>query len=81
MPFGGAGLRAALERLRGAVAARDRDPAALHIVPMGILPDPEKLAFYESLGVTEAVLRLPSGSREEVLPALDEFVRYLPAGP
>jgi probable F420-dependent oxidoreductase len=81
MPIGGAGLRAALERLRGAVAARDRDPAALHIVPMGILPDPEKLDFYESLGVTEAVLRLPSGSREEVLPALDEFVRYLPAGP
>jgi len=78
MPIGGAGLRAALEELRRAVAARDRDPGALHIVPMGIHPDADKLAYYESLGVTEAVLRLPSAPRDAVLPKLDEFVRYLP---
>jgi len=80
MPIGGAGLRAALERLRGAMEARDRDPKALHIVPMGIVPDREKLAFYETLGVTEAVLRLPSGTREAVLPVLDDFAKYLDGG-
>jgi len=77
MPIGGAGLRAALEDLRRAMDARGRDPAALHIVPMGIHPDRHKLAHYESLGVTEAVLRLPSAPRDEVLPVLDEFAQYL----
>ena len=59
--------------------ARDRDPSELHIVPMGILPDREKLAHYASLGVTEAVLRLPSGPRDQVLPVLDDFTEYLTA--
>jgi hypothetical protein len=44
---------------------------------MGILPVPDKLDYYASLGVTEAVLRLPSAAREEVLPALDDFTQYL----
>lgn len=79
MPIGGAGLRTALDELRRAMEVRRRDPAELHIVPMGILPDREKLAHYASLGVTEAVLRLPSGPRDEVLPVLDDFVQYLSA--
>jgi probable F420-dependent oxidoreductase len=77
MPIGGAGLREALPRLKESFAARDRDPAALHIVPMGIQPDRAKLDYYQELGVTEAVLRLPSEPAEKVLPVLDEFARYL----
>ncbi len=83
MPIGGAGLQAALPELRRACEARGRDPAALDVVPMGVLPDAAKLAFYASLGVTEAVLRLPSAPRDVVLPVLDEYTRFLaptPAG-
>lgn len=77
MPIGGAGLHEALPRLQAAFAARDRDPAVLHIVPMGIDPDPAKLDYYAEIGVTEAVLRLPSAAADSVLPVLDEFTRYL----
>jgi probable F420-dependent oxidoreductase len=78
MPIGGAGLRVALDELKRAFEAADRDPASLHIVPMGIIPDEQKLEYYQSLGVTEAVLRLPGGSRDQVLPVLDEYCKHLP---
>jgi probable F420-dependent oxidoreductase len=77
IPIGGAGLKEALPELRRVVEAAGRDPGALHVVPMGVLPDDAKLDYYRSLGVTEAVLRLPSASRDEVLPVLDDFARFL----
>jgi len=77
IPIGGAGLRTTLGDLRRAFEERGRDPRALHVVPMGVIPDAEKLAYYESLGVTEVVLRLPAALRETVLPRLDDFARYL----
>jgi probable F420-dependent oxidoreductase len=77
IPIGGAGIREALPELRRAVEARGRDPQALHVVPFGVLPSAEKLAYYAGIGVSEAVLRLPSAPRDEVLPALDRFVRFL----
>jgi hypothetical protein len=62
-------------------AAEDvgRDPAELTVVPFGTLPDQGKLDHYESLGISETVLRLPSAGRDEVLRALDSFVSFLPA--
>ncbi|MDG2334814.1 MAG: LLM class F420-dependent oxidoreductase [Myxococcota bacterium] len=77
MPIGGSGMRESLSRLREAMSERQRDPASLRIVPMGVLPDEKKLAYYRDSGATEAILRLPSGSRDVVLPRLDEFARYL----
>ena len=77
IPIGGAGLGETLPELRRALAERGRDAEELHVVPMGILPNPEKLARYESLGVTEAVLRLPTAPRDAVLPVLDELARFL----
>ena len=77
MPIGGAGIQAALPDLRRAMEERGRDPGDLHVVPLGILPDPGKLEYYESIGVTEAVVRLPSATREVVMPVLDEYARYL----
>jgi len=76
MPIGGSGMRESLEQLREAMAAHGRDPDNLRIVPMGVLPDEKKLAYYRDSGATEAILRLPSGDRELVLPRLDEFARY-----
>jgi probable F420-dependent oxidoreductase len=77
MPIGGAGVREALPLLRRALEERERDPSNLHVVPMGILPDARKLEYYASVGVTEAVLRLPSAPRDEVLPVLDAHARFL----
>ncbi len=76
MPIGGAGMREALARLREAMQERGRDPDQLRIVPMGIMPNEDKLAYYRENGATEAVLRLPSAARDKVLPRLDEFARY-----
>jgi probable F420-dependent oxidoreductase len=77
IPIGGAGVREALPALRAAFEARGRDPKDLHLVPMGILPSREKLDYYERIGVTEAVLRLPSAPSEVVLPLLDEYARFV----
>ena len=77
MPIGGAGMREAIGRLREVMAERGRDPDALRIAPMGVLPDEAKLAYYRETGATEAILRLPSAGPEKVLPRLDEFTKYL----
>ena len=74
IPIGGAGVRAALDDLRRACDARGRDFGAMQIVPFGTLPSKEKLAYYEEHGVTEVVLRVPGGGRDEVLPVLDQLV-------
>ena len=74
---GGAGMAAQLETLRGLLAERGRDPRALHVVPMGVFPSDEKLAYYKEAGVTECVLRIPSAPRDAVLPVLDDYVQYI----
>jgi probable F420-dependent oxidoreductase len=73
MPIGGAGIRAVLPELYRAVEAAGRDPANLRIVPFGTTPAIGKLEYYQSLGVTEVALRLPSAPRDEVLPVLDAY--------
>jgi len=73
IPIGGAGMRAALPDLHRACEAVGRDPQTLQIVPFGTVPDAGKLEYYESIGVTEVVLRLPSGGPDRVLPVLDEY--------
>ena len=73
IPIGGAGIRAALADLQRACDATGRDFSTLQIVPFGTVPDAGKLEYYESIGVTEVVLRLPAASGERVLPLLDEY--------
>ena len=73
IPIGGAGVRAALPQLRAAYEARGRDPDALRIVPFGTVPDPGKVEYYASIGVNEIVMRVPSATRDRVLPLLDEY--------
>jgi probable F420-dependent oxidoreductase len=75
LPIGGAGLREALDDLRRAVEARGRRFEDLQIVPMGVLPDAGKLEHYASLGCREAVLRVPSAPRDQLMPVLDEYAR------
>ena len=77
MPFGGAGISAELDKLRSVFAARGRDLNELHIVPMGVFPSNAKLTYFEKMGVTETVLRIPAAARDEVLPVLDDYVQYI----
>ena len=44
-------------------------------VPFGVLPDAGKMDYYGEIGVTEAVLRVPSDRRDVVLPVLDDYAR------
>ena len=73
----GAGIRRALDELRSACDRHQRDPEDVAIIPFGTLPDEGKLAYYSDLGISEAVLRLPSAGRDQVLHVLDDFTRFL----
>ena len=73
LPIGGAGVRAALGELRVLCEQRGRDVNELTIIPFGTIPDPGKLSYYADLGIEEVVLRVPGGTRDEVLPVLDSF--------
>jgi probable F420-dependent oxidoreductase len=73
IPIGGAGVKAALVDLHRACDAVGRDPAELRIVPFGTLPDAGKLEYYESIGINEVVLRVPTGDENKVLPILDTY--------
>ena len=75
LPFGGAGVKAALPALARAAEAAGRDPAALTVIPFGTLPTAAKMDYYAHMGITEVVARLPAGSREDVLPTLDALAR------
>jgi len=77
MPIGGSGLGTALPELRRAFAAAGRDPARVHVVPFGTVPDDGKLAHYAELGVTEVVLRIPAGPADAMRGVLDDYTRYL----
>jgi probable F420-dependent oxidoreductase len=75
MPIGGAGVSAALPALQRAVADAGRDPAALMLVLLGTIPEPRKLDYYASIGVTEVALRLPPAPADVVLRVLDDHAR------
>lgn len=80
IPIGGSGLTESIPRLREVVAEAGRDPSTLEIIPFGTIPDPGKLAHYESIGVTEVVLRIPSAPADVVLPLLDRYAAMVLAG-
>jgi len=77
IPIGGAGIAASLPAFRAALDANGRDPASARIVPFGTVPSEGKLDYYASIGVREVVLRLPSALRDDVLPVLDGYARYV----
>ncbi len=77
LPMGGAGVAAATIDLHAAAEKAGRDPAELTVIPFGTLPDHGKLDHYETLGISETVLRLPSAGRDEVLRTLDSFAPFV----
>lgn len=78
IPIGGAGISSAIPKLHEALSEAGRSPDSVSIIPFGTLPSEGKLEYYAGLGIREVVLQIPSARRDEVLPILDEFVKYLP---
>ena len=67
-----AGLAAQRVKLREAVAARGRVTRwRFTIARMGVHPRDKSLAVDEQVAVAEAVLRVPSASRDDVKPVRD----------
>lgn len=79
MPMGGSGLRKRIPELFARAEAVGRDPAELRIVPVGSRLTPGKLEYFETLGIAEIAIGLPSGTADEVLPELDGYAKYLEA--
>ena len=77
LPIGGGGVRAGMAALSEACERHDRDPADLSVIPFGTLPDAGKVAYLAELGLGEVVLRVPSASRDDVLPVLDHCATLL----
>jgi probable F420-dependent oxidoreductase len=67
--FRPAAFPALLEELAEACRAHGRD--AVPVTAMGASPDPERLEGLAELGLERVIFTLPSGSRDEVLAALD----------
>jgi probable F420-dependent oxidoreductase len=74
MPIGGSGLGEAIPRLHRMAQEKGRDPATLDVIPFGTVGTGPKLEHYASLGVAEVVLRVRSGTTDEMLTQLDALV-------
>ena len=77
IPIGGRGVKEALPKMHAAAEAAGRDPSELRVVPFGTIPDPGKLDYYESLGIEEVVLMVPTGPADRVLPVLDDYAKFV----
>jgi probable F420-dependent oxidoreductase len=64
-------LAAGIAELRRLAAERGRDPASLSVSVYGARMDAVELARLRDLGVTRAILALPSAAADVVLPLLD----------
>ena len=74
MPIGGAGAREALTDLRRQMEEAGRDPASLDLTITAVIPDLDKLRYYEeSLGINRVLFFAPSAGRDEILPVLDHY--------
>ena len=71
MPHGGGGLSKSLPALRRTWEEAGRDPVALEIVVMGVIPDRGKLEHYRTLGVTEVVLGFPGDDPSAMARTMD----------
>ena len=77
LPIGGSGLGDAVPALRRAVEEAGRDPDLLRVVPFGTVPTEAKLDHFARLGLDEVVLRVPSGSRSQILEVLDAYAAHV----
>jgi probable F420-dependent oxidoreductase len=77
MPIGAGGMSRALPLLAAAMEDAGRDPAALRIAPMAVEPTKEKIEYYQTLGISEVGMRLPTAGRDEVMATLDQYEAFV----
>lgn len=79
MPLGGLyDFDGGLAEIHAACRAIGRDPASVSLgVFFGVAPDADTVAALPARGVTRAILPLPAAGRDEVLPILDAYTRFL----
>ena len=65
-------------QLRQAFEDGGRDPDTARVVPFGTIPTEAKLDHFANLGLDEVVLRVPAGSRSEILEVLDAHAVHIP---
>jgi alkanesulfonate monooxygenase SsuD/methylene tetrahydromethanopterin reductase-like flavin-dependent oxidoreductase (luciferase family) len=64
-------LGEAIPRLHQFAEAAGRDPAEFSIIPFGTIANEAKLEHYATLGIDEVVLRVRSGSPDEMCAELN----------
>ena len=77
MPIGGSGLGDAIPRLHHLAERAGRDPAELSVVPFGTIATEPKLEHYARLGIDEVVLRVRSGTDDDVRAQLEPLARLV----
>jgi probable F420-dependent oxidoreductase len=78
MPIGGSGLAEAIPKLHQLTEETGRDPADIAVIPFGTIGSAAKLEHYATLGIKEVVLRVASGSADEIQTELDSLMALLP---
>ena len=63
--------------LRRRAEKAGRDPASLNVSVFGAKADEAGLRSYEKAGAERAILGLPSASRDEILPLLDQYAKLI----
>lgn len=70
-------LFASLDQLKKLAATAGRDMKTISVSVFGTSGDAATLDRYRQAGLTRAIIRLPSESREKVLPLLDQHAKLL----
>jgi hypothetical protein len=66
-----------LADLKARAAKKGRDMKTISVSVFGARPEEAGLDQLAQAGVTRAILRLPSDSRDVVLPLLDQWVKFI----
>jgi probable F420-dependent oxidoreductase len=67
-----------MAELEDRAAKAGRDMQTISVSVFGFPGDEKRLDIYRALGVTRAILRLPSEGRDIILPLLDQYAKLLP---
>jgi alkanesulfonate monooxygenase SsuD/methylene tetrahydromethanopterin reductase-like flavin-dependent oxidoreductase (luciferase family) len=78
-PRGRAGdvILAGLKDLQARAARAGRDMKTISVSVFGAKPDEATLETYAKAGITRSILRLPSDSRDVILPLLDQYAKLI----
>ena len=77
MPGAAEKILPGLDDLKARAAKAGRDMKTISVSVFGAAPDEAVLDTYRKAGITRALFRLPSESRETILPQLDRLAKLI----